>query len=356
MVSGPRDRHRVVPAALAEDLKSIMKDPTTERFPSWELLESWVTVVECRSISEAARQLGISQAGVSQRIKTIESLLDTLLLDRTTRPALPTAAGQRLFEHAASLLQGAGQMVESIRNITRDKRLVVRIGCVDSFAATIGPTIIRGLAGTSRQIRLWSGITPILDEQLNGRHLDFAVTTSEIAQAPGVMKRMIFTEPYYVVVPKDFARSSFTTLSDLGKRLQLIRYSGRSFIGRQVDAYLSGYAENIERSYEFDATDPMLSLVAAGLGFAITTPLCIWQSRHFVNDVSVVSLSAFSRSGRPYQHLSRSFYLSYRESELGSLPLELFDLLSQVCRTQISRDIATALNIAPEDVLQAAKA
>jgi len=333
-----------------------MKDLLTERLPSWELLDSWVTVVESKSISEAARQLGISQAGVSQRIKMLETMLNTPLLDRTTRPALPTAAGQRVFEHATSLLQGAAQMVESIRNITRDKRLVVRIGCVDSFAATIGPIIIRGLAGTSHQIRLWSGITPILDEQLSERHLDLAVTTSDLAQAAGVIKRMLFTEPYYVVVPKNFAHQGFTTFSELSKRLQLIRYSGRSFIGKQIDSYLGVYAEHIERSYEFDATDPVLSLVAAGIGFAITTPLCIWQSRHFVNDITVVPLSAFSRSGRSYQRLSRSFYLSYRESELGNLPAELFDLLSQVCRTQVSRDIAKVLNLEPEDVLLAATA
>lgn len=321
-------------------------------YPDWELLSSWVTVMECKSISEAAIQLGISQAGVSQRIKAIEAMLETQLLDRSTRPARPTAAGQRLFEHAVQLLQGADQMVESIRNITRAKRFVVRIGCVDSFAATIGPIIIRGLGSTSHQIRLWSGITPILDEQLNARHLDLAVTTSDISQSSNVIKRRMFTEPYCVVVPRGYDHSKLTTFSALSKKLQFIRYSRRSHIGSQVDSYLASYAENIERSCEFDATDPMLSLIAAGLGFAITTPLCIWQSRHFIEGITVLPISAFVKQGLPYQDLNRSFYLSYRENELGNLPVELFGLLSQVCKMQVSHDIAKALNLKPEYIFQ----
>jgi hypothetical protein len=80
-------------------------------------------------------------------------------------------------------------MVESVRNVTRVGRVVVRRGCVDSFAATIGPIIIRALADTSHQIRLWSGITPTLDAQLEARQLDMAVTTTGFAQVPGIRRR-----------------------------------------------------------------------------------------------------------------------------------------------------------------------
>jgi DNA-binding transcriptional LysR family regulator len=327
-----------------------MKESAPEQYPDWDLLASWVAVVEAGSISDAAERLAISQAGVSQRIKALESILDTTLLDRATRPARPTAAGQRLFEHATVLLQGADQMVESVRNVTRAKRVVVRLGCVDSFAATIGPIIIKALSGTSHQIRLWSGITPTLDGQIEARQLDMAVTTTGFSQAPGIRRRKLFSEQYFAVLPKSFEVDRFTTLSELSRHLQLIRYSARSVIGQHVDAFLASNAENIERTCEFDATDPMLSLVAAGLGFAITTPLCLWQSRHFVPDLRVIPLSSFSRHGRAYQGLSRSFYLAYRENELGNLPAELHDLLKRAYERQVSRDIAQALQLAHEVV------
>ncbi|MGY6272015.1 LysR family transcriptional regulator [Achromobacter denitrificans] len=327
-----------------------MNDKSRARYPDWELLESWVAVVEAGSVSEAARRLKISQAGVSQRIKAIESLLDTILLDRSTRPARPTSAGQRLFEHATAILQSADQMVEGVRSVTRAKRVVVRLGCVDSFAATIGPIIIRALAGTSQQIRLWSGITPTLDAQLDARQLDMAVTTTGMGAAAGVRRRKLFSEPYVVVLPKDFTIGRPGSLTELSRHLRFIRYSARSVIGQHVDNYLTAHADSIERTCEFDATDPMLSLVAAGLGFAITTPLCIWQSRHFVPDIRVMPLCNFSRHGRPYEALTRTFYLGSRENELGSLPNDMHELLCQAYERQVSRDIAKALSLKPEQV------
>lgn len=335
---------------LAVNVRPVMRESGPEQYPDWDLLASWVAVVESGSISDAANRLAISQAGVSQRIKALETILDTTLLDRATRPARPTAAGQRLFEHATVLLQGADQMVESVRNVTRAKRVVVRLGCVDSFAATIGPIIIKALTGTSHLIRLWSGITPTLDGQLEARQLDMAVTTTSLSQAPGIRRQKLFSEPYIVVLPRSFEVDSFTTITELSRHLQLIRYSARSVIGQHIDAYLASNGENIERTCEFDATDPMLSLVAAGLGFAVTTPLCLWQSRHYVPDVRVIPLSSFSRHGRPYQRLSRSFFLAYRENELGHLPSDLYDLLRRAFERQVSRDIAKALALKPEDV------
>src|SRR3569832_270292 len=152
--------------------------------PDWELLASWVAVIESGSVSEAARLLHISQAAVSQRIKQLETIFATALLDRSTRPAQPTAAGQRLFENAKDLLTRADQMMESVRNVSRAKRMIVRFGCVDSFAATIGPLLIKALSSSSHQIRLWSGITPNLEASIESRQLDLAVTTS-VNSIPG---------------------------------------------------------------------------------------------------------------------------------------------------------------------------
>lgn len=84
--------------------------------PDWELLVSWVAVVEAGSVSGAAQALHISQAAVSQRVKRLESLLATPLLDRATRPAQPTPAGWRLFEDSKDLLARARRMIDSTRS------------------------------------------------------------------------------------------------------------------------------------------------------------------------------------------------------------------------------------------------
>lgn len=327
-----------------------METLSTGHYPDWDLLVSWVCLVDAGSMSDAATRLGISQGGVSQRIKALETLLDTVLLDRASRPARPTAAGRRLFEHAKELLRSGDQMIESVRNVTRAKRTVVRLGCIDSFAAMIGPILTRALASSAHQIRLWSGITPNLDSQLEARQLDVAVTMNGYSRVPEIRRLRLFSEPYFVVLPKSFDVDELATLADLSKHLQFVRYSARSINGQQVDAYLHANAENIERTCEFDATDPLLSLVAAGLGFALTTPLCLWQSRHYLPGVRVVPLSSFSRYGRPLTGLHRSFYLAYRENELGSLPSNLYDLFRNTFERQVAVDIGAALSIDPRSV------
>lgn len=320
-----------------------------QSWPDWELLASWVAVIESGSVSEAARFLHISQAAVSQRIKQLETTFATSLLDRSTRPAQPTAAGQRLFENAKDLLTRADQMIESVRNVSRAKRMIVRFGCVDSFAATVGPLLIKALSSSSHQIRLWSGITPNLEAAIEGRQIDLAVTTG-VQPMPGISRAQLFTEPYYVVIPATFEVDRLGSFLDLSRHLQFIRYSARSLIGQQIDEFLQRTGDALERTSEFDASDPMLSLVGSGMGFALTTPLCLWQSRHFIPNVKVLPLSSFSRQGRPYPDMTRTFYLAYRQGELGTLPTEVRDLVRIAVRRQISVEIGAALGL-PKDVL-----
>ena len=321
---------------------------STENYPEWSLLLTWVAVVEAASVSGAARLLGFSQAAVSQRIKQLEAAMSTELLDRSTRPARPTPAGELLFEHAARLLAQAGDMTESVRNLSRAKRNIVRFGCVDSFAGTLGPTLIHGLSGASRQIRLWSGITPVLDKQLEDRQLDLVVTTSASAGKPTIRKYSLFSEPYVLIVPRSMSMDRIDTLKELGQRAQFIRYSARSFIGAEIDRLVESHGVMIERTYEFDNTDPLLSLVTAGLGFGISTPLCIWQSRHFLDQLRVLPLAPFLGAARADDPaLSRTLYLAARQQEVGKLPSEAREVILMAMERLIQKELAPALGLPP---------
>ncbi|MFF2572139.1 LysR family transcriptional regulator [Streptomyces sp. NPDC058084] len=66
------------------------------------LLRTYVAVARHASFSEAARDLGYTQSAVSQHVAALEADLGLPLLTR--RPVAPTAAGERLLEHAGSLL------------------------------------------------------------------------------------------------------------------------------------------------------------------------------------------------------------------------------------------------------------
>lgn len=312
--------------------------------PAWEQLLSWLAVVEAGSVSAAALRLGVSQATVSQHIRQLERLYETDLLDRSTRPAKPTASGQRLLEHATRLLRSASEMSDSVRSFSRSKRPIVRLGCIDSFAATIGPQLVRALSDKMHKVRLFSGISPALINQFSNRQLDLMVVTGDLGNEVFVNRRELLSEHYVVILPAGPAPENLGTLSDIARRLQFMHYSARSVIGMHISSYLRGTDPAIERQFEFDATDPLLALVGAGLGFAITTPLCLWQSRYLAQGVQVLPLSAFRSRGKPYPVFSRSLYLVSREGELGSLPAEIQDVV-RVAARDLKRQIMKTLKL-----------
>jgi LysR family transcriptional regulator (chromosome initiation inhibitor) len=71
-------------------------------------LETFATVAEVQSFERAAALLNITRGAVSQRIKSLEESLTTVLLVRE-KPIAPTAAGEVLLRHvkALRLLEGA---------------------------------------------------------------------------------------------------------------------------------------------------------------------------------------------------------------------------------------------------------
>lgn len=72
-----------------------------DRFLSLQL---FVRVVDCGSLTQAARELGIGQPSVSKQIAALEARLGAQLLNRTSRGLSTTAAGNDLYDSAVSIL------------------------------------------------------------------------------------------------------------------------------------------------------------------------------------------------------------------------------------------------------------
>lgn len=315
--------------------------------PDLRALETFVAVCDASSMVLAAERLGLSQSAVSQSIKSLEEDLGLLLMDREVRPARPTHAGRVLHEVAAQLLSQARAAMDHVRASARQELAQIRLGCVDSFAATVGPQLIRALSGKARQIQMWSGLTPTLAAQMQARELDMAICTDAGVQDPRVAQRLLFSESWVAVFPKDHPLAPLDTakaLSAVAGELPLIRYSQRSVIGQQIERYLRHVGVHAARCCEFDATDPLLSLVASGLGWALSTPLCLWQSRQYLDAVQVVALPAV-RLGQ------RHFFLLSREGEWAGLDDDVMRVTRDVIRHHTVPAIRQCLPALPASTL-----
>ena len=309
-------------------------------------LQAFVAVCETGSMTAAAKQLGVSQSAISQAVSALEREQGMTLFDRDSRPPRPNIAGRALLDLAAPRPEHAQVVTTRSGDASNAGKLPVRLGCVDSFAATVGPELIRAVSNSTRQISLWSGLTPGLSKQLHDRELDIAVCTQTTLNDARIVEVPLFSEAFVAVVARShIAGRAQMDWRTLAAELPLIRYTARSVIGQQVERFARHLGIDSPRRYEFDATDPLLSLVAARLGFAISTPLCLWQARHYLDEIAVLPLPS-GRLGR------RDFFVLHRQGEWDDFAGEIVTLTSAVIDRSIQPALARALPQLPDDALR----
>lgn len=100
------------------------------------LLRALLAVVDTRSFSRAARDLGATQPAISLQIRRLEALVGTTLLERTTRSVEPTDAALRLLPIARELLRL--QAIALTRLDAPPLSGAVRLGAEESVALGLG--------------------------------------------------------------------------------------------------------------------------------------------------------------------------------------------------------------------------
>lgn len=263
------------------------------------MLQVFLTVSDSGSMTSAAQQLGLTQSAVSQSLRQLESELKVSLFARDHRPLQLTAAGILLRDRAARLLEQASQLPSLVQEIGSAVLPVIRIGLVDSFASTVGPQLIRELLQSAVQLSVYCGLAPMHADALRRRAVDLIITSNPTYDVKGLERHRILREPFILLTPAAIAQeASRLSLEEMARRFPLIRYSARSTQGAQVELHLRRLGINVPQTVEIDTSDTLVAMVAAGCGWAITTPLCYLQGRaHAVGAVpSRFPGSCFSRS------------------------------------------------------------
>jgi DNA-binding transcriptional LysR family regulator len=93
----------------------------------------FAAVVEAKSFSAAARQLGISKSVVSKQVSRLEDRLGARLLHRTTRRLSLTEEGAAFFSHCERILQEAEEAELKVSRLGQQPRGLLRISAPMSF-------------------------------------------------------------------------------------------------------------------------------------------------------------------------------------------------------------------------------
>jgi DNA-binding transcriptional LysR family regulator len=90
-------------------------------------------VVEAKSFSEAARQLGISKAAVSKQVSRLEERLGARFLNRTTRRLSLTEIGAAFYERCARIVAEAEEAELAVTRLHATPRGTLRVDAPLSF-------------------------------------------------------------------------------------------------------------------------------------------------------------------------------------------------------------------------------
>ena len=264
-------------------------------------IQTLVAVVEAGSITQAADQLGSSQPAVSMALRELEEELGVVLVDRGARPLRPTHAGLALYYRASRLLTDVEALAIAVRSAAAEKVASLRVGLVVSCA----PTLVRRLQQMAREVEIRTGLTPDLLKALASHELDVLVASNAADEIEGIERRPLVREPFVAVVPAARAER-VPDLHQLAASMPLVRYTARSAIGTAIERYLRRQGVESAHRFEFDSSESVLMTVQAGLGWAITTPICIAQTRTDVDRLRIVPLPRTTW---------RQLYVLYRRDE-----------------------------------------
>ena len=285
-------------------------------------------VLESGSMTAAARRLGLTQPAVSMSIRQLEREMDAVLLDRSLRPLRATRAGLIVKRHATRLLAQTESLFNEVALAADESLPSVRLGLVDSFAVTLGGPLIRDLQGMAEELSVWSGLTLDLGRGLRERELDLLITTEPMDEVAHLDRHVVLREPFVAVVPTSTASGdTVADLTALAAGSALVRYSARSTIGKTIERYLRRQRLESAHRLEFDASETVLAMVGAGLGWAITTPLCLLQGRADFDRVRPLAL--------PGTGLTRELYLVSRHGELGDVVARMLPLIGDLFDTTL---------------------
>jgi DNA-binding transcriptional LysR family regulator len=106
-------------------------------------LAAFVAVVERKSFTQAAEQLGLTQPAVSLQIRSLEERFGRQLLDRSGRRVEPTEAGRRLYRRAQRLLALEEQLVDEVVTETDGElRGTIEIGASTGPGGGVVPLLL----------------------------------------------------------------------------------------------------------------------------------------------------------------------------------------------------------------------
>lgn len=174
------------------------------------VLNYFVTIVQTKSISNAANTLHVTQPTLSRQIKDLEEELDTVLFHRGSREIQLTDDGQYLYNRAIEILA----LVEKTENNIRKSEEIsgeIYIGAAETHSLDIVATVIKKMTDQYPEIRIHirSGNADDILEHLNKGVYDLGITIGDFDNRKYNAIALKNRDQWGVLVPKNHPLTKF---------------------------------------------------------------------------------------------------------------------------------------------------
>ncbi|MFL5930831.1 MAG: selenium metabolism-associated LysR family transcriptional regulator [Gaiellaceae bacterium] len=234
-------------------------------------LAAFCAVVDRRSFSQAAEQLGVTQPAVSLQIRSLEQRLGQRLLDRSGRRVEPTEAGLRLYRGAQRILALEQQLLEEVSgNGDGELKGRLEIGCSTGPGATVLPLLLCEFQEANPQVAISLSVndTQHVIDAVARRELELGVVGAA-SKHRGVGFEPFFQDEVVLAVPPKHRFAGKTVgLDDLRTETLILMQEGAG-VRQMVEDELASAGlriRDLDVRLELGLQESVKAAVAAGHG------------------------------------------------------------------------------------------
>ncbi|MGI6075089.1 MAG: LysR family transcriptional regulator [Pyramidobacter sp.] len=227
-------------------------------------LRYFAKVAELEHMTQASRELNISESALSRSIRQLEEELGTRLFERRGRNIVLTESGALLLSRTYEITRRVGDICAEVRNVHNVHQPVVMVA---RAAACLLPTMIRDF-----QIQYPDIAVSVIqnDNHIIASQKYDLMLSGTMMLPPSHSSAVLLDNPFRVLLPREhrLAGQHSVALKQLDG-LPFIGLTPNRFISVMVDQALKTQGISVVRHVYSDDALMIRNLVELGLGFSI---------------------------------------------------------------------------------------
>lgn len=269
-------------------------------------LRSFFTIVECNSISKAAKELHITQPALSMQLRSLENDIGSKLLIRSNKGVRLTDEGKIVYEHAKTMLSLENNIQANIKKLKTKDDLLSVCSC-NSLGAYVLPCSIYTFKEIYPDLKVSLDVadTNRVIEKLKNHETNMGVLTSKYEVPELTMHPLIEDELVLVSNPNtDHSEINLEELEALPLIMQDEESSLRKILKNSLRAQDISY-DDLNIALTVNSSQSIKSALISGHGFAFLPAIVVRQELRssILKRIKVLDLDT-----------SFNYYLAYRKN------------------------------------------